>query len=111
MSENYEHVHASDFDWQPTDYGAEVARFQYPGMKISVVRGKKGVRVPDHGHSHGSFIYVGSGRINVDNETLFQGEGGACRPGSGFYPTVFEEDSLYVAFRPESDEIQWRDEG
>ncbi len=64
--------------------------------------------MPDHGHSEGSFLYVAEGRLNVDGETLFQGEGGKCHPGSGFYPVVFEADSTYVAFRPEGDEISWK---
>lgn len=107
MSENYEHVHADALHWQSTDYGAEVARLQYPGMKISIIRGEKGTRVPDHGHSHGSFIYVASGMLNVDGETIYRGEGGFCRPGPGVYPVLFEEDSIYVAFRTEQDEIHW----
>ena len=104
----YRHVHAEDFNWTTTEHGYRVARFTYPGMLVSVIAGDKGQRVPTHSHTKGSFLYVVSGQMVVDGEVLESGEGGAC-DGSGHYPAVFAEDSTYVVFRPEGDEIRWEE--
>jgi quercetin dioxygenase-like cupin family protein len=101
----YEHIRAGDIVWE-TDYdGVHVARFEHEGMKVAILRGKKGQSVPDHRHTRGSFLWVLSGRVIVDNQELVRGEGGKCNPGTGHYPVQFVEDAEVITFRLSTDEI------
>jgi hypothetical protein len=53
-------------------------------------------------------MYVVKGSINIEGDTLNEGDSGFCRPGSGMYAADCEilADSLFVFCRSEDDVIE-----
>jgi hypothetical protein len=102
---------ASSLTWTKNVLGAEVARLHTNGAMLTIVRGKAGDLVPEHGYTHGSITYVVSGRLDVDGHVLTAGDSGSYRPGDGYYAVRFLEDSVYVVARNVADELTLPDIG
>ncbi len=101
----YTHIKAADFEWKENALGLESAQFEGNGMILSIVRVPKGRSIEPHTHSKGSYMYLVSGKLNVDGKILEAGDAGKCDPGSGHYPMEALEDATYVVCRPSGDEI------
>jgi len=102
---------AGSTTWTKNVLGAEVTRLYTNGAVLTVVRGKKGDLVPDHGYTHGSVTYVVSGRLDIDGYVLGPGDAGSYKPGSGYFAVRFLEDSVYVVARTAVDELTIPDIG
>nr|WP_157257885.1 hypothetical protein [Pedobacter ginsenosidimutans] len=88
-----------------SEIGIQTARFSDFGVIMSVVRGKKGTTSKSHSHSEGSYIFIVSGKVKIDEFILEPGTAGACRPGAGHYQQTFLEDSEYIVCRSAKDSI------
>ena len=97
--------------WSKNVLGAEVTRLHTNGAVLTIVRGKQGDLVPDHGYTHGSVTYVVSGRLDIDGNILGPGDAGSYQPGTGYYAVRFLEDSVYVVARTAADELTLPDIG
>ncbi len=102
---------ASTMTWTQNVLGAEVARLHTNGAVLSIIRGKAGDLVPEHGYTHGSVTFVVSGSLDIDGHVLKTGDGGSYRPGGGYYAVRFLEDSVYVVARTAADELTVPDIG
>jgi hypothetical protein len=102
---------ASSSVWTKNVLGSEVTRLYTSGAVLTVVRGRAGELVPEHGYSQGSVTYVVSGSVEIDGHVLHAGDGGSYLPGGGYYAVRFLEDSLYVVARTATDELTLPDIG
>ncbi len=84
---------AETMTWTKNALGAEVTRVFTNGAVLTVVRGKKGDLVPDHGYTHGAVSYVVSGELEIDGTVLHAGDAGSYRGGSGYYSVKFLTDA------------------
>jgi hypothetical protein len=104
-------VPAGSTTWTKNVLGAEVTRLHTNGAVLTVVRGKKGDLVPDHGYTHGCVTYVVSGSLDIDGHILGPGDAGSYKPGGGYFAVRFLEDSVYVVARTAADELTIPDIG
>jgi hypothetical protein len=102
---------AESLQWTKNVLGAEVTRLYTAGAVLTVVRGRAGDLIPDHGYTHGCVTYVVSGCIESDGHVLRAGDGGSYLPGTGYYSVRFLEDSVYVVARTAEDELTLPDIG
>jgi len=101
----------SEQTWFKNVLGSEVTRFYTEGAVMTVIHGRKGDTVPEHGYSKGSATYVVSGKVEIDGHVLGAGDAGVYKPGGGFFSVKFLEDSTYVVARVSDDEITLPDIG
>jgi hypothetical protein len=97
--------------WTKNALGAEVSRVFTNGAMLTVVRGKQGDLVPDHGYTHGAATYVVSGTVDIDGHELSAGDAGSYRGGSGYYAVKFLTDAVYVVARTAEDQLTIPDIG
>ena len=102
---------AESMTWTKNVLGAEVTRLYTNGAVLTVVHGKTGDLVPDHGYTHGAITYVVSGRLDIDGHIMGPGDAGSYKPGSGYFAVRFLEDSVYVVARTAADELTVPDIG
>lgn len=102
---------AETMTWTKNALGAEVTRVFTNGAVLTVVRGKKGDLVPDHGYTHGAVSYVVSGELEIDGTVLHAGDAGSYRGGSGYYSVKFLTDAIYVVARIAEDHLTIPDIG
>ena len=101
----------SSMRWEKNVLGSEVTRLRTDGAMLTVVHGRAGDSVPAHGYSKGSVTYVVSGRIQVDDAILVEGDAGTYAAPGGYFSVKFLEDSTYVVARSSDDEITMPDIG
>lgn len=104
-------IPASAMQWERNVLGSTVTRLRTDGAMLTVVHGRQGDIVPDHGYTRGSVTYVVSGRIQVGGVELGQGEAGTYSAPGGYFSVRFLEDSVYVVARAADDEITMPDIG
>ena len=104
-------VPASAMAWERNVLGSEVTRLRTDGAMLTVVHGREGDVVPDHGYSKGCVTYVVSGRIQVGGAILGPGDAGTYMAPGGYFSVKFLEDATYVVARASDDEITVPDIG
>ena len=104
-------VPASAMAWERNVLGSEVTRLRTDGAMLTVVHGREGDIVPDHGYSKGCVTYVVSGRIQIGGAVLGPGDAGTYMAPGGYFSVKFLEDATYVVARASDDEITVPDIG
>lgn len=101
----------SGMQWERNVLGSMVTRLRTDGAVLTVVHGREGDIVPDHGYTRGSVTYVVSGRIQIGGAVLGPGEAGTYTAPGGYFSVRFLEDSTYVVARAADDQITVPDIG
>ena len=101
----------SAMEWERNVLGSEVTRLRTNGAMLTVVHGRSGDIVPEHGYTRGCVTYVVSGRIQVGGAILGAGEAGTYTAPGGYFSVKFLEDSTYVVARAHDDQITVPDIG
>ncbi len=101
----------SAMEWERNVLGSEVTRLRTDGAMLTVVHGRAGDIVPEHGYTRGCVTYVVSGRIQVGGAVLGPGEAGTYTAPGGYFSVKFLEDSTYVVARAHDDHITVPDIG
>ena len=104
-------IPASALQWERNVLGSTVTRLRTDGAMLTVVHGRQGDIVPDHGYTRGSVTYVVSGRIQIGGAVLGAGDAGTYSAPGGYFSVRFLEDSIYVVARAADDEITMPDLG
>jgi len=104
-------IPASALQWERNVLGSTVTRLRTDGAMLTVVHGREGDIVPEHGYTRGSVTYVVSGRIQIGGAVLGPGEAGTYSAPGGYFSVRFLEDSIYVVARAADDEITVPDIG
>lgn len=104
-------IPASGMEWERNVLGSEVTRLRTNGAMLTVVHGRAGDIVPEHGYTRGCVTYVVSGRIQVGGAVLGPGEAGTYTAPGGYFSVKFLEDSTYVVARAHDDQITVPDIG
>jgi hypothetical protein len=104
-------IPSSAMEWERNVLGSIVTRLRTDGAMLTVVHGREGDIVPDHGYTRGSVTYVVSGRIQIGGAVLGPGEAGTYSAPGGFFSVRFLEDSVYVVARAADDQITMPDIG
>lgn len=104
-------IPASAMQWERNVLGSTVTRLRTDGAMLTVVHGREGDIVPEHGYTRGSVTYVVSGRIQIGGAVLSAGEAGTYSAPGGYFSVRFLEDSVYVVARAADDEITVPDIG
>ncbi len=107
----FEVVAAGDMTWERNVLGSQVTRLRTDGAMLTIVHGRSGDVVPDHGYSKGSVTYVVSGAVEIDGRVLKSGDAGTYVAPGGYFSVKFLEDSTYVVARAARDEITVPDIG
>jgi hypothetical protein len=98
-------------EWERNVLGSMVTRLRTDGAMLTVVHGRQGDSVPEHGYTRGSVTYVVSGRIQIGGAILGPGEAGTYTAPGGYFSVQFLEDSTYVVARAHDDQITVPDIG
>lgn len=101
----------SAMEWERNVLGSEVTRLRTDGAVLTVVHGRAGDVVPEHGYTRGCVTYVVSGCIQVGGAVLGPGEAGTYTAPGGYFSVKFLEDSTYVVARAHDDQITVPDIG
>lgn len=104
-------VPRSAMEWERNVLGSMVTRLRTDGAMLTVVHGRQGDSVPEHGYTRGSVTYVVSGRIQIGGAVLGPGEAGTYTAPGGYFSVKFLEDSTYVVARAHDDQITVPDIG
>lgn len=104
-------VPQSAMEWERNVLGSMVTRLRTDGAMLTVVHGRAGDSVPEHGYTRGSVTYVVSGRIQIGGAILGAGEAGTYTAPGGYFSVKFLEDSTYVVARAHDDQITVPDIG
>ena len=104
-------VPSSAMEWERNVLGSMVTRLRTDGAMLTVVHGRQGDSVPEHGYTRGSVTYVVSGRIQIGGAILGPGEAGTYTAPGGYFSVQFLEDSTYVVARAHDDQITVPDIG
>jgi len=104
-------VPATAMVWERNVLGSEVTRLRTDGAMLTVVHGRAGDVVPDHGYSKGCVTFVVSGRIQVGDAVLGAGDAGTYTAPGGYFSVKFLDDSTYIVARSAEDEITVPDIG
>lgn len=101
----------SSMNWERNVLGSQVTRLRTDGAMLTIVHGRQGDVVPDHGYSKGCVTYVVSGSVEIDGQTLTAGDAGTYVAPGGYFSVKFLEDATYVVARAANDEITIPDIG
>lgn len=100
----YVPIRQQDFVWNDIDGGGRVARLGDDDTTFSVVKLKSGDSIPEHSHTVGSYVYVVSGELEIDGQSVEAGSAGYCRRGR-FYGGHAKVDSTYIVCRSSRDAV------